>query len=533
MKLYNSTLKNISCLLIIAMAFGLGGCFDLEEEVFDEITENNLTITESDAIAMMASAYNPLRFVMDWMGYFDVQEESGDVMITPSRPAGWDDGGTYKRMHWHTWTNIDWQPRNVWLTAYEAINNANRVLDMIDDGTLPISDEDALKYKAELRAIRALWYAMLCDSHGNVPLVVHFNDEVPEQNTRLEVYNFVMSELSAVVNDLPTEVNASTYGRMTKWAALHQMARMYLNSEVYIGEAKWQECINACDTIIASGLFELDADYQTTFAPNNDATSKEMVLVIPYDYVYAQGNSQVMKQLLPQHREVFQMQVQPWGGSSGNPQFIDSYQPNDKRLGYTWLMGDQINPKTGEVVVTLHKEMPSIDSCAANDGYRVHKYAIEQGARNQLNNDVPYFRYTDVLMMKAECLLRTGRGTEAATIVSEVRKRSFDDIADATVTATELEGNSTMQYSTIDKNGNIDQLGDQTPIPYGRFLDELGWEFACEFRRRTDLIRFNVFQTKNWYNHTPQGAHTTIFPIGLEELNTNPKLNQNTGYPGA
>jgi hypothetical protein len=67
-------------------------------------------------------------------------------------------------------------------------------------------------------------------------------------------------------------------------------------------------------------------------------------------------------------------------------------------------------------------------------------------------------------------------------------------------------------------------------VPYGRFLDELGWEFAAEARRRSDMIRFGVYQTKNWYNHTPQGEHTILFPIGLEELNTNTNLTQNPGY---
>ena len=33
-------------------------------------------------------------FVMDWYGLFDLQEESGDVIVTPTRPNGWDDGGT-------------------------------------------------------------------------------------------------------------------------------------------------------------------------------------------------------------------------------------------------------------------------------------------------------------------------------------------------------------------------------------------------------------------------------------------------------
>ena len=133
-------------------------------------------------------------------------------------------------------------------------------------------------------------------------------------------------------------------------------------------------------------------------------------------------------------------------------------------------------------------------------------------------------------MMKAECLLRTGESDAAAQIVTNVRARSFDNSANALVSGEELEGDTTVVYGTLSEDGSIDNPGDQSPVEYGRFLDELGWEFAAEARRRTDLIRFGVYQTKSWYNHTPKGDYTIIFPIGLEELNTNTNLSQNFGY---
>lgn len=509
-----------------------GGCFNLDEKVYDEVTESTFTATQADVVALMASGYTPLRYIMDWQGLFDVQEEPGDILVTPTRPNGWDDGGTYKRMHFHTWDNQQWQPRNTWLTAYEAINNVNRVMLQISQGNLPVTEEQALKVNSELRAVRALWYSILCDTHGNVPLVTKYSDELPVQKTRAEIYNFVVAELTEALPNLPSNFDKTTYGRMTQWAAWQLLARMYLNAEVYKGSAEWTKCLEACNKVIASGYFSLESDYRNPFKTKNES-SKEIVFAVPYDYTYNTDGyrwNAHMKQLLPKHRYVFSMISQPWGGSSANPQFIDSYDPDDKRFDATWLHGPQLNATDGSVVYNLVNKMPSIYLCEFEEGYRVCKYEIASGAGSRLSNDLPYFRYADVLMMKAECLLRNGKSDEAAQIVTQIRSRAFADQNKAKVTGAQLEGNTTIKYGTLDKNGSIDKPGDQTQVKYGRFLDELGWEFAAEFRRRTDMIRFGVYQTKNWYNHTPQGNYTILFPIGLEELNTNTNLKQNPGY---
>src|SRR5690606_720849 len=155
------------------------------------------------------------------------------------------------------------------------------------------------------------------------------------------------------------------------------------------------------------------------------------------------------------HRYGFNITTQPWGGSSANPQLIKSYDPDGQRFGATWLHGDQINATDGSVVMTLVNKMPSIYNCKFEEGYRVGKYEIEIGCQSNMRNDLPYFRYADVLMMKAECLLRTGKGDEAAVLVSKVRERAFDDPEKAAVSGEELAGNTTIQYGTLDTDGNI------------------------------------------------------------------------------
>lgn len=529
MKLYTKYYRNNWMVIAFSVFLSLLSCTDLNEEVFSEITEDSFQASEDDITSLAASTYTPLRYVMDWQGYFDLQEESGDSFVTPTRPNGWDDAGIYKRMHFHKWDDQQWQPQNTWITLFNGINSINRVILQVESGDLPMGEEESKNLIAEMRALRAFYYSILIDTHGNVPILTDFNEEIPEQNSRKEVYDFIVSELEEVIPLLSEEVGPSTYGRLNKWGAYQTLARLYLNAEVYTGTAEWEKCIEIADKIINSGKYSLDPNYRNIFSTQNES-SPEIVFAIPYDETYAPQFTAHMKFLAPSHRSVFNMEAQPWGGSSANPQLIDSYQEGDNRLTDTWLIGPQYDANTGEELFSLVKEMPSIYNCDMYEGYRCGKYEIRNGAKAALSNDFPYFRYTDVLMMKAESLLRTGRATAAADIVTQIRMRSFDDPAQAEVTGAELEGDTTFEYGTLDENGNTDDPGDQSAVRYGRFLDELAWEFAAEARRRTDMIRFGVFQTKSWYNHTPQGDHVILFPIGIEQLNTNTNLKQNPGY---
>jgi hypothetical protein len=228
-------------------------------------------------------------------------------------------------------------------------------------------------------------------------------------------------------------------------------------------------------------------------------------------------------------QEVFQMQAQPWGGNCAVPQFINTYDADDSRLKDSWLQGPQYSP-SGRLVISFVNTVTSIEKSDANHGFRIGKYEIKQGIKNGASNDFPIFRYADVLMMKAESLLRTGKSDEAAALVTQVRTRNFKATpAKAVVTGADLLKGSNYNYGYWD-NGQITEPQGGADIQYGRFLDELGWEFAAEAHRRQDIIRFGVFTTKMWFQHRNSNQDKTIFPIPLVEMNKNPNLKQNKGY---
>lgn len=524
-------------LLVLAMTIAvISGCTKLNEVVYSEVLSKDFVPTAADIPSLIAPVYSVMRPMWaDWYGNFDTQEEPGNQIVTPQRPNGWVDGGVYQRMHQHKWTPLEGQPNGLWSNCYKGINTANRVIYQIESGQIVMPTGKDLTL-AELRTCRAFYYYHLMSNQGNVPLVTDFSSkDLPTQSTQAQIYKFVVDELKACIPLLSTDVTTATYGRFTQWGAKTLLAKCYLNAEFLTGvkdNANWPLCKALCDEVIASGKYILEPTYKTNFITKNEV-SKELIFAVPYDEILGPGFGIHMKTLDPAMQIVFQMQAQPWGGSCAAPQFIYTYDPSDNRLKDTWLMGPQYNPNTGALVLTFPNYLNSI--FGPNDywdGFRDGKYEIKIGALGSLSNDFPIFRYADILMMKAECLLRTGDATGAAVLVSQVRARDFTgaNASKAIVTGAKLLGNSVYQYGWCEKNV-ITPDANQTPILYGGFLDELGWEFACEAHTRQDLIRFGVFSTKTWVNHLPVvDGHTKLFPIPQSELNKNPNLKQNPGY---
>lgn len=518
----------IGTMILTGLAFS--ACKKLDEEVFSEVISEEFTPTEQDLNAILAPVYTVMRpMFAGWYGNFDLQEESADHIVTPVRPNGWYDGGVYQRMHKHTWTPTQGQPNTLWGHCYNGINTANRVIYQIESGEVPVS-EGKESVVAELKSARAFYYAYLLDNHANVPIVTDFKDtEVPKQSNRKELYDFVVSELEANIPLLNEKNDPTTYGRFNKWAAKSVLANVYLNAEIYVGTPQFDKVISLTDDIINSGLYSLEPNYRDVFKTDNQ-NSKELVFAVPYDEIYGTEFSIHMKTLDPLMQLVLGMQAQPWGGNAAVPQFIDTYDPDDHRLNDTWIQGPQYNLTTGEELINFVNFINSIEGSENNQGYRIGKYEIKNGAKGGLSNDFPVYRYASILFMKAEALLRKGDANGAAALVTQVRQRSFPTNPEkATVSGTDLLKGSSYRYGTWD-NGVIKNEQGGGDVKFGRFLDELGWEFAAEGRRRADIIRFGVFTTKRWFNHDVSSPDKIIFPIPDAEINKNPNLKQNPGY---
>jgi hypothetical protein len=531
------TIKNTMVAVLLSLTVLTACKNNLNETLYSDVTSS--TYKYDNPYAAIGIVYANMRNLFSHTNYYMLQETTSDELVMPANASGWDDGGIYKHMHLHTYNSLDPQVNNMFNTFYNGIINANRIIVQIQTDVIkPPAGVTKESFLAEVQVARAFYYWLVCDNFGNAPLVTNTDKTLPSMTSRKDIYNFIVTEITAALPNLSEAQDKVMYGRFNKWAAKALLANVYLNAEVYSGEAKWTECLQQCNDII--GKYSLENNYSDIFKTQNES-SLEIIFAIPFDQTLAQGFFPEMFSWHGALKGKKNMQATPWGSGSamGVSQFIDTYSANDERLADTWLIGPQLGtdgkPLLGSYdqagkPLNFTKDIPNGLFTGESEGYRMNKFEVQLGAMSNLSNDFPFFRYGQVLMMKAECLLRTGDAAQAATLVTNVRNRAFKTApAEATVTAADLVKNSVYKYGYVE-NYKITDAGDQSTIQYGKFLDELGYEFAWEAFRRRDDIRFGVYTKKSWLSHKPQGDTKIIFPLPEPALNSNPNLKQNPGY---
>lgn len=453
---------------------------------------------------------------------------------------------------------------NVLDELQSAITNCNRV--MFDLSAGGVSEEDL----APVRAVRAFYHFMIMDHWGDTPIIDHLlaDDEKLDRSPRADVAKWIESELLAVRENCYENVDASTYGKPTRWMVDALLAKLYINWNVYtkdVTSASWNandkndklnDCIAACDRIIASGHFDLKDDYKMKFMYTNGAQIKDFIYAMPYDAEIVQGMTfaRFRTWRRGQNNNGFysiEMSNSVGGNMALTPEFVELFcLPGDRRndviAGNTGANIDQpsfdvyqYDNATGEPTdvrntyggenvtftksITLKEDLtanppivPNADlNCGADlkgwtQGYRSIKFFPDINdynnfGRNQ-DNDFPIFRYADIILMKCEAIVRGGTATNGDTPMS-----LFNQIR-AYVNAPLLDHNPSLQ----------------------EILDERGREFLDEHWRRNDLIRFGDFERdwgfKNDFNPNATNPQYRLWPLSIDALNNNTNWKQNPGY---
>jgi starch-binding outer membrane protein, SusD/RagB family len=494
-------------LVAVGMTISSQSCTNLDEEVFSQISADNVLNTEADVIAAMAGCYSQLYTLGSHNSTTSASEVSTDEAIIPQRGGDWLDGGQWLRMHRHEYTPAEASFNNAWSDMYIGIGRCNLLIASLESAaTYPA-------YVAEMRTLRAYYYYRLLDLFGNVPLVTRVDaSSLPTTASRTEIFNFVESELLASVGALSSDA-AANYGRFTSWAAHALLAKLYLNAEVYTGTAQWGKCVAECDAVMGSGSpFILESNYFANFNGANNA-SKENIMVVPYDNVNGKGFNLSQMTLHYSSQATFNLKAQPWNGYCTSAQFYNSYEAGDVRKA-SLLAGQQYAADGTTLLTDPSFEAADPDGTNLNftpelnmhfpnalrqAGARIGKYAFD-AVNEHMNNDWPVLRYGDIVLAKAEALYRQNPASpEAVTLVDQIRTRAG--------------------------------LGSVGTLDATKMLWELGHETFFEGNRRQDLIRFGKYLDANTtWQVASTNANLNLFPIPVNQINANPKLTQNPGY---
>ncbi len=505
-------------LFFTTMLLGVSACDDLEENVYSAETVDNFYQNEDQVLAAYVLPYSFMQTHV-YQVHFALQEFSTDEAVVPVRYGYVDQEGAWIRFHQHTWTSSDFWIRLEWENLFQAIGYCNYFIDGIQDKDLslmdlPISKEQMI---AEAKMVRALHYYWAWINFGNIPIVEQVGETSPPTKSSAEVFAFIEKEIKENIPLLSEKGDPGWYGHFTQSAAQALLAKLYLNAEAFTGQEHWADCITACEAVINAD-YSLDENWNDPFRVNNEF-SNENILVVPFDASNAQQFNFAEQNF---HENIlfakYNVEYFGWHKISTQESFYNLYQPNDLRINQ-WTVGPQIYiDDNGEEQPILDwngepmEVTPYIDMLINNEGGEAQgamnmKYEIETGGLSSMSNDMVLFRLADILLMKAECLMRQNGGTatqEAVDLVNAVRARSF------------AEGDPDAVYTT-------------TSLTLEELLNERGRELAYEMHRREDLIRFEQFN-EAWWEKEASEEYRTLYPIPFNVLTANPALEQNPGY---
>ncbi len=397
-----------------------------------------------------------------------------------------------------------------WRIIYKTINYCNTVIDFapqVLDIDKTFTQKDLNAYLAEAYALRGLMYLYLLKTFGEVPLQIKStsSDSQLEQlvkSSQDDVYNQIVKDLAFA------ETNAvSTYndrnndkGRITKYTV------NAIQADVYLWMEKYPECIAACTKIIGSGQFGLIAGKN----PDESINSQW------YNTVFYNGNS---------NESIFEFQ---FDSQQVNPFFSFLINTTRQFIGSSFVMDEMY---TLDFLDDRNKDIRGdMSSIRASDGV-IWKFAGANNTGSIRTATSSYahwfvYRYSDILLMKAEALAWTGKGQEALDLVKVIRNRA---------NALQATEKSPDPISAVEVSDYI--------------MDERAREFAFEGKRWYDILRNSK---RNKYAHIQflidivtksappdrqqyilnkyKDVRSHYLPIHIYEIQTDKNLVQNPFY---
>ena len=438
---------------------------------------------------------------------FHLEELSTDEAV-----CCWNDGNLYD-IH-----NMNWTSSNEFVGAmyYRIFYQISLCNEFIRRSNASSIEGYTLKgaYIAEARALRLLSYYHAIDLFGNVPFATEeqsVGSTGAEQISRADLFDWMVSECKSLIDgsDL-AEAGKNEYGRCDKGMVMMILAKLYLNAEVWKGEAMYDKAAEICEQIIAK--YPLHENWRDLFLADNHLCTAnttyngdEIIFAVEQDGLLTQSygaTNYIIFSCTGGDMDVASVGISSgWGGLSMTGAFTSKFDDNDARA--TFYKSD----KYAQYIDEIRRE----DDGWSN-GWKAMKFlnVNRDGSAAQANGfvdtDFPVFRSADAYLMYAECAARGAADkTKGQQYLNDVRARA-----------------------------GMGELA----LTLDNIIDERGRELYYECVRRQDLIRFGLFTSGDYLWEFKGGVqagqavddHFNLYPITSGDTNANGNLQQNPGY---
>ncbi len=522
-------MKKIIKILIIGIIV-FYGCTDLKEEILDETTgEENLVY--ENLYALVAPTYNSFAQLYFIRQVWGIQQVTTDEQMIPTRGTDWFDGGIWQMHYLHTWIPQHEHINLCWNALAEGIARANYSLLLLDE----FEETDEVKYfRAELNFLKCMYMYYYMDIFGKVPFREYTEQNFgknPKVFNRNQAFHYIVRKINEIKPSLGDKPDIP-YGRPNKDAATMFLAKLYLNKEVYTGESAYDSCLIYVNEILSSGRYSIADDYFGIFSPDNWENYSDNDEAILVSVV---GDEEDMDNTANWH-EGFQLTFHynqrfgqnyagGYNGICSQKEYLEKIIAHtDTSTDVRWRddriydltaiycgfnYGQQYD-NTGKRLYERGNVNPLIFTFEAplytsteSNGVRIMKYWLRLPAvvSARVPNDFVVWRYSDCVLMQAECNLRLGNPTDALNAVNSLREKRHAPL-----------------LSSIDLDG---------------LLTERGIELYTEAHRRQDMIRFGTFLDPKADKPYASPETRLLCPIpqdAIDAIADESILSQNPGY---
>ena len=463
--------KIFQYILVAVSLFSVTSCDSFIEVEPEGVIDEQLAMENPDK--MVTAAYSMLGDC--WYTYPFNLWPYGDVASDDCLKggSGTTDTGYHPMEIWSTLTSTPGEFDELWYRLYCAISRCNRALVSVAEyGEDKLGAETAKQRDAEVRFLRAHFYFKLLTMFRQIPWIDEevYKNNAQEQTrndefTYEQLFQKIIDDFKVAYDVLPAEQQDG--GRVNKIAAASYLAKCYLtlawgdgyeatNGVSHINQDYMNKVVEYTDVVKSSKYGYLE-DFGDIFLPEYKNSKESIFAVQCSDYkddntTFGRANwSNMLNGCWGiwscgwDFHKPSQNLVSAFKTKDGLPDFdnfdktidypingVPTAQKWDPRLFHT--VGMPTFPYKYEESYTLTKD----NSRTPNTyGYYTSLKEVPQRSKGETYNS-PWqafdmndyvFRYSDVMLMRAEAFIETGQLAEARTIINDIRQRAKNSVA--------------------------------------------------------------------------------------------------------